>query len=265
FFWDCTPLTKQHHSCFNADVHDPLQTNDALITFPTALLNDKCDQFQFSLSVSSGDRKSSNAEMFLTISSGTNFRLLEITCVECTGSSVNWNKPFSVQAVCTDCSETDNLTFQWELFWINATEDSTTDVPFCRIKESMGSPSSLVAFHSANETSFDISNMQIASNQIQPTPISMEHQYTEDLSKLIEVPEVIHNNSENTESTTDVYLFESPELNLNLIEEGVDGLREEDSMAITKPTQPSSSKFVVSSRRGSAPSPSLECRYINIR
>lgn len=103
-------------------------------------------------------------------------------------------------------------------------------VPFCRIKESMGAPSSLVAIHSANETSFDISNMQIASNQIQPTPISMEHEYTEDLSKLIEVPEVIHNNSENTESTTDVYLFESPELNLNLIEEGVDGLREEDSM-----------------------------------
>lgn len=57
-------------------MHDPLQTNDALITFPTALLNDKCDQFQFSLSVSSGDRKSSNAEMFLTISSGTNFRFV---------------------------------------------------------------------------------------------------------------------------------------------------------------------------------------------
>ncbi|XP_040210381.1 polycystic kidney disease protein 1-like 1 [Rana temporaria] len=230
FFWDCTPLTKQHHSCFNADVHDPLQTNDAVITFPTTLLHDKFDQFQFSLIVSSGDRKSSNAEMFLSISPGTNFRLLKITCVECTGSSVNWNKPFSVQAVCTDCSETDKLTFQWELFWINATEDSTTDVPFCRIKESMGAPSSLVAIHSANETSFDISNMQIASNQIQPTPISMEHEYTEDLSKLIEVPEVIHNNSENTESTTDVYLFESPELNLNLIEEGVDGLREGDSM-----------------------------------
>ncbi|XP_018424148.1 PREDICTED: polycystic kidney disease protein 1-like 1 [Nanorana parkeri] len=151
-----------------------------------------------------------------------------MTCVECTGSSVNWNKPFSVQTVCTDCSETGNLTFQWELFWINATEDSTTEVPFCRIKESMGAPSSLGAIHSTKETSFEVSNLQIASTQIQSTPVSPEHDYTEDLSKLLLLQEVIHNNSENTESTSG-----SPELPLNLIEEGSSngrqGLREDYS------------------------------------
>ncbi|KAM5158264.1 polycystin-1-like protein 1 [Mantella aurantiaca] len=76
FFWKCSPLTKQHHSCFNSGVLNPLQRNDAVITFPTTLLNDKFDQFQFSLSVSSGDRKSSSSDMFLSIRPGTNYRFV---------------------------------------------------------------------------------------------------------------------------------------------------------------------------------------------
>nr|DBA24710.1 TPA: hypothetical protein GDO54_012332 [Pyxicephalus adspersus] len=242
YIWNCIPLIKEK-SCFNEDVPNPLQRNDAVITFPTALLNDECDQFQFSLSVSSGDRTSSSAETFLSIKRNTKLRLLELICVECTGSSVNWNKPFSVQAFCTNCSLLGNITFQWKLFWINATEESITEVPFCRIKESMGAPNSLSAIYSANETSFEVSNFQLASNKIQPTTVPVEDHFT-DLSKIFMLPEGIYNNSKNTESPIDGYLLESHELHFNMIEEGssvrqgwgqvlgLDGLGEDDSDSI---------------------------------
>lgn len=48
-------------------------------------------------------------------------------CIECRGHSINWNQQFSVQAVCADCSDPNDISYQWNIYWINATETSTSD------------------------------------------------------------------------------------------------------------------------------------------
>ncbi|XP_075070470.1 polycystin-1-like protein 1 [Mixophyes fleayi] len=221
FHWNCAPVTTIHENvCFDSNVSNPLQSGDAIVSFQTALLNEKYDQFHFTLSVSSGDRKSLNAETFLSISPNTNLRLIEINCIDCKGSSVNWNKQFSMHATCSDCNNTEAISYHWKLYWINATESSNPEVPFCRIKESMGVPSSLGADHSYNGTSMEV-------RKSYPTPTYTEKEFTkENLLESDVLPELSHGNTENTESISNLYTPDLPGPHMDLLEEGSTGGRE---------------------------------------
>ncbi|XP_069588362.1 polycystin-1-like protein 1 [Ranitomeya imitator] len=224
FHWSCATVSTHEHLCFNSSVPNPLHKMDAIITFPTALLNDRCDQFHFTLFVSNGDRKSSNAETFLSISHNTNFRTVEMTCIECTGLSINWNQQFSVQAVCANCSDKSDILYQWNLYWINATETSTPEVPFCRLKDSMGAPSALNENLLQNGISTKVPTTQITS-KIYPTSPTSEKQVTKDLSEASDLPTMIHGNNERTESAHDLYMMGLSELHSDLLDEGSTGGR----------------------------------------
>ncbi|XP_075684334.1 polycystin-1-like protein 1 [Rhinoderma darwinii] len=222
FHWSCAAVSIHEHLCFNSSKINPLHNNSSIVTFPTTLLNDNCDQFHFTLSVSNGDRKSSNAEAFLSISPNTNFRFVEITCIECRGLSINWNQQFTVQAVCTGCSDLDHILYQWELYKINATDSSTPEVPFCRIKESMGGPSALSEENLYNETFTKVPTLQLTSSEVYSTSVYAEEQVTEHLLESTDLPKIIHSNTESTESVYDLYVIES---HPDLPEEGSTGGR----------------------------------------
>ncbi|XP_073533023.1 polycystin-1-like protein 1 [Phyllobates terribilis] len=224
FHWSCATVSTHEHLCFNSSVPNPLHRMDDIITFPTALLNDRCDQFHFTLFVSNGDRKSSNAETFLSISHNTNFRTVEMTCIECKGLSINWNQQFSVQAVCANCSNTNDILYQWNLYWINATETSTPEVPFCRLKDSMGAPSALSENLLQNGISTKVPTAQITS-KIYPTSPSSEKQAIEDLLETSNLPKMNHGNTERTESVHDLYMMGLSELHPDLLDEGSTGGR----------------------------------------
>ncbi|XP_075444711.1 polycystin-1-like protein 1 [Ascaphus truei] len=181
FHWRCAPASTQMHSCFNSTVPRPLQSYAAVITFPTAVLDVNFDQFIFTLTVSSGDRNSSDVQVFLSIISNSNLRSVQLTCFECNGSAFNWDERFSVQAVCTDCNETDDISFSWNLYWINATEINSIEVPFCRALETMGSSSLFGAILPSIGASTETSTMQItnkSSVELQATPIPTQKEFT---------------------------------------------------------------------------------------
>ncbi|XP_031759863.1 polycystic kidney disease protein 1-like 1 isoform X2 [Xenopus tropicalis] len=140
FHWKCIPVSLYSDSCFNTAALNPLQTDGSIIHFPTALLNEKFDQFLISLTVSNGNRRSPVAQAVLSISSRPNFRDVQIICIECKGYTVNWNEKFSVQVVCTECREAE-ISYSWELYSINTTEVESSDGPFCSVLEILGSSS----------------------------------------------------------------------------------------------------------------------------
>ncbi|XP_041422038.1 polycystic kidney disease protein 1-like 1 isoform X3 [Xenopus laevis] len=140
FHWKCVPVSLHSDSCFNATATNPLQTDGSKLHFPTALLNDKFDQFLIRLTVSNGNRTSPDVQAILSISSKPNFRDVQIICFECKGSTVNWNEKLSVQVACTECREAD-ISYSWELYSINTTEIESSDGPFCNVLEIMGSSS----------------------------------------------------------------------------------------------------------------------------
>ncbi|XP_040288532.1 polycystic kidney disease protein 1-like 1 isoform X1 [Bufo bufo] len=237
FHWDCTAVSIQEHLCFDSNVPNPLhENNDSVITFPTALLNDRCDQFHFTLTVSNGDRKSLKAETFVSISPNTNFRSVHMTCIECRGLSINWNQQFSVQAVCADCGDANDISYQWNLYWINATESSSTDVPFCRLKESMGAPSALSENVLYNGTSKKVPTLQITSTTVSPasftsstvSPASVytEKQVAEHLFESADSQRRVYGNAENTESSHDFYSMEFSESYVDILDEGSPGDRD---------------------------------------
>ncbi|KAM3929202.1 polycystin-1-like protein 1 [Leptodactylus fuscus] len=225
FDWSCVAVCSHEQLCFDPGVLNPLHKNDAVITFPTDQLNDKCDQFHFTLTVSNGDRKSLNTETFLSISPNTNFRFVEITCLECKGISINWNQQFSARAVCADCSDQEDISYHWSLYWINATEVITPDVPFCRLKESMGAPSALSKNVLYNATSTKVPTLQITSNTIYPTSVSTANHLTEHLPESTDLQKISNANSENSELVQDLYLMDLSESYLDLLEEGSTGNR----------------------------------------
>ncbi|KAM4026856.1 polycystin-1-like protein 1 [Anomaloglossus baeobatrachus] len=224
FHWSCAVVSTHEQLCFNSSVPNPLHTIDAVLTFPTDLLNDRYDQFHFTLFVSNRDRKSSNAETFLSISHNTNYRSVEMTCIECRGFSINWNEQFSLKAVCANCSDIYDILYQWNLYWINATESSTPEVPFCRLKESLGAPSALSENLLHNGISTKVPTSQITS-KIYPTSSSSEKQVPEDLLPTSDLPKMIHDNTESTESVHDLYIMGLSELHPDLLHEGSAGGR----------------------------------------
>ncbi|XP_069072241.1 polycystin-1-like protein 1 [Pleurodeles waltl] len=142
FNWKCAPSSRPHQSCFSNTIQDPFRSSSDAITFQTDLLDSGYDQFLVTLTVSSGNRTSSEAQVFLSVYSSPTLRLTQLICINCDGNSVNWDQEFSVQAVCADCQGRSNLSYSWNMHLINATESSQREVPFCRMVDSMGSSSS---------------------------------------------------------------------------------------------------------------------------
>ncbi|CAN2389593.1 Polycystic kidney disease [Pristimantis euphronides] len=218
FHWSCVAVCTHGQLCFDSSALNPLHKNDSVIIFPTVQLSDNCDQFHFTLIVSNGDRKSSAAEASLSISPNTNFKSVEMTCIECRGHSINYNQQFSLRAVCADCSNQNDISYQWSLYQINATETSISDVPFCRLKESMGAPRPLSENNVDNGTSSKVTTSEITLN-VYPTNVYGESQIAENLRKS-ELSKLIYGNTESLESVHDLPMMELSESNLDLLDEG---------------------------------------------
>uniref|UniRef100_A0A8C5PCG7 Polycystin-1-like protein 1 n=1 Tax=Leptobrachium leishanense TaxID=445787 RepID=A0A8C5PCG7_9ANUR len=133
FIWNCAPVSIQTLSCFNSSMQNPLQIHNSITTFPFALLDSKFDQYHFTLIVINGNRSSAPAHSFLSIKMHTKLRQIQLICSECRNASANWNERFSVTAFCTYCSEYDPISYVWKLYWINATESKSVEVPFCKV------------------------------------------------------------------------------------------------------------------------------------
>nr|XP_015210158.1 PREDICTED: polycystic kidney disease protein 1-like 1 [Lepisosteus oculatus] len=124
--WDCEPVSGVKSSCFDS----PVPLSSPVVRFPAGVLKRTFDQFRFELKAQSGDRCSA-AEMFVTVKEGLS-RKIRVTCPKCRGSTVNWNEQFSVQALCENCGESENVTFTWNLYLVNASSKIVLEVPFCK-------------------------------------------------------------------------------------------------------------------------------------
>ncbi|XP_068951487.1 polycystin-1-like protein 1 [Petaurus breviceps papuanus] len=141
YYWKCVPANKRKHTCFNSPRNSLFNSSASVISFPASLLHDSYDQFLVTLMVSSGNRNSSEAQVFLSVQSGSTFRPLHISWVNFKDNSVNWNEEFSFQVKCEECTNMPNISYSWDLFLINATETNGMEVPFCRATDLLGSSS----------------------------------------------------------------------------------------------------------------------------
>ncbi|XP_043857052.1 polycystic kidney disease protein 1-like 1 [Dromiciops gliroides] len=141
YYWKCAPAIKQKHTCFKSPRYSLFNSSASVISFPASLLHDSYDQFLVTLMVSSGNRNSSEAQVFLSVQSGSTFRPLHISWVNFKDNSVNWNEEFSLQVKCEECTNMPNISYSWDLFLINATETNGMEVPFCRATDLLDSSS----------------------------------------------------------------------------------------------------------------------------
>ncbi|XP_027693068.1 polycystic kidney disease protein 1-like 1 [Vombatus ursinus] len=141
YYWKCVPASKRKHTCFNSPRYSLFNSSASVISFPASLLHDSYDQFLVTLVVSSGNRNSSEAQVFLSVQSGSTFRPLHISWVHFKDNSVNWNEEFSLQVKCEECTNMPNISYSWDLFLINATETNDMEVSFCRATDLLGSSS----------------------------------------------------------------------------------------------------------------------------
>ncbi|XP_032895616.1 polycystic kidney disease protein 1-like 1 [Amblyraja radiata] len=160
FFWSCEAVSSLDVPCFRHNLNKTLDTTSSIIKVPLSTLKADIDQFLFKLTVSSDNRNSSEALLFITVKKedhlrqvlkyhsvpiivgrmpakfvthDTFYRLVKLFCVDCVNNSVNWNDAFSLKAVCEECTETVNLSYSWKLFLVNSTETELFEVPFCRL------------------------------------------------------------------------------------------------------------------------------------
>ncbi|XP_035270550.1 polycystic kidney disease 1 like 1 [Anguilla anguilla] len=127
FIWKCKPVSIIRSPCFDENI----PTSSSVITFPVSSLKPRFDQFQFTLTVQSGDR-TSTSEVFITISPKLN-RKVQAFCYQCQGNTVNWNEQFSVEAHCESCGIPPiNIFYTWKLFLVNASSKVIVEVPFCK-------------------------------------------------------------------------------------------------------------------------------------
>ncbi|XP_077652568.1 polycystin-1-like protein 1 [Urocitellus parryii] len=131
YHWTCTAANSPGQPCFDNSTPHQLDTGAPTISFTAKWLSKCCDQFLVTLMVSSSGRNSSKAEVFLSISLAFAFRFIHISWVNFKDIYVNWNEELSLQAVCEDCGEIQNLSYSWDLFLVNATEKNRIEVPFC--------------------------------------------------------------------------------------------------------------------------------------
>ncbi|XP_044196392.1 polycystic kidney disease 1 like 1-like [Thunnus albacares] len=103
FSWACKPVSSITRSCFNQHV----TTSSSVLTFPASFLKHNFDQFQFTLTISSGEH-SASTETFLTVTSNV------------------------ISALCEDCDVSQqNIQYTWSLYLVNALSKPVTEVPFC--------------------------------------------------------------------------------------------------------------------------------------
>ncbi|XP_036410976.1 polycystic kidney disease 1 like 1 [Megalops cyprinoides] len=139
YTWDCEPVSGIQSPCF--DEHVP--TSHAVLMFPVSFLKPSFDQFQFRLTVRSGDR-AAVSEVFVTISPSL-IGNVNVYCYQCLGSTVNWNEQFSVKAQCENCGvSSGNIFYTWKLYLVNASSKVVVDVPFCNSVD-LSLPSRLVS------------------------------------------------------------------------------------------------------------------------
>ncbi|KAM4544133.1 polycystin-1-like protein 1 [Fundulus diaphanus] len=124
--WTCKPVSIISSSCFHQDI----PTSSPVLRFPTSQLEPKFDQFQFTLTVTSGER-SASSEAFLTLASHLTGKV-SVFCHQCLGDRVNWDQSFSVSALCEDCNVRSELVeYTWSLYLVNASSKPIIEVPFC--------------------------------------------------------------------------------------------------------------------------------------
>ncbi|XP_076014465.1 polycystin-1-like protein 1 [Genypterus blacodes] len=139
YSWKCKPVSSIVSSCFH--LHIP--TSSSVLTFPASLLKHNFDQFQFTLTVHSGER-SSSSETFLTITPNL-IGKVRVHCDLCQGGQVNWDQAFSVSALCEGCDVSPKLVhYSWSLYLVNASSKPAIEVPFCYTVD-LSAPSRIMA------------------------------------------------------------------------------------------------------------------------
>ncbi|XP_070709442.1 polycystin-1-like protein 1 [Pempheris klunzingeri] len=138
FSWTCKPVSSISSSCFQQDV----PTSSPVFVFPASSLKRNFDQFQFSLTVHSGER-SAPSETFLTVTS-TVIGKVSVYCPQCQGDQVSWDQSFFVSALCEGCDLSPNyIQYTWSLYMVNASSKPVTEVPFCHTVD-LSAPSTIV-------------------------------------------------------------------------------------------------------------------------
>ncbi|KAG8009401.1 Polycystic kidney disease 1 like 1 [Nibea albiflora] len=138
FSWTCKPVSSITSSCFHQDV----PTSSPVLAFPASFLKHNFDQFQFTLTIHSGDR-SASSEIFLTLTSNVD-RKVSVYCPRCQGDEVNWDQSFSVSALCESCGILPkDIQYTWSLYLVNASSKPVIDVPFCYTVD-LSAPSSIM-------------------------------------------------------------------------------------------------------------------------
>ncbi|XP_053269030.1 polycystic kidney disease 1 like 1 [Pleuronectes platessa] len=146
YSWTCKPLSSISTSCFNQHI----AASSPVLTVPHGFLKRDFDQFQFTLTVRSGER-SASTETFLTVKPNL-IGKLSVSCPRCQGDQVNWDQWFSVDTGCEACDVSlAHITYTWSLFLVDASSRPVIEVPFCSTMD-LGAPSKITEDQTA-ETS----------------------------------------------------------------------------------------------------------------
>ncbi|KAM8822788.1 polycystin-1-like protein 1 [Spinachia spinachia] len=138
FSWTCKPVRSITSSCF----HHDLPTLSPVLAFPASSLKHTFDQFQFSLTIHSGER-SASSETFLTVTPNV-IGKVSVSCPQCQGDQVNWHKSFSVGASCEGCNVSPQyMQYTWSLYLVNVSSKPVMQVPFCYTVD-LSAPSGIV-------------------------------------------------------------------------------------------------------------------------
>ncbi|XP_050922890.1 LOW QUALITY PROTEIN: polycystic kidney disease 1 like 1 [Lates calcarifer] len=138
YSWTCKPLSSITTSCFTQHV----TTSSPVLTFPVSFLKHNFDQFQFTLTVHSGER-SASSETFLTVIPDL-LGKVSVYCAHCQGDQVNWDQSFSASTLCEDCDvSTKHIQYSWSLYLVDASSRPVIEVPFCYTVD-LGAPSTII-------------------------------------------------------------------------------------------------------------------------
>ncbi|MED6272789.1 hypothetical protein CHARACLAT_000309 [Characodon lateralis] len=153
YSWTCKPVSTITSSCFDQEI----PTSSPVLKFPTSLLKPKFDQFQFTLTVRSGER-SASSEAFLT----------------CQGDHVNWDQTFTVSAVCEDCNiHSELIHYAWSLYLVNASSKPIIEVPFCYTVD-VSAPFAILADPPTSTLTPEMSSLHPS-----VTDVSQDHHYAD--------------------------------------------------------------------------------------
>ncbi|XP_054479391.1 polycystic kidney disease 1 like 1 [Anoplopoma fimbria] len=170
FSWTCKPVSSITSSCFHHDV----PTSSPLLVFPASFLKHNFDQFQFTLTIHSGER-SASSETFLTLTPKV-IGKMSVYCRQCQGDQVNWHQSFSVSALCEGCDiYSKNIQYTWSLFLVNASSKPVIDVPFCHTVD-LSAPFNIMEGPATSPQTLGIST------QNPPAPGASQYTYTVDTS-----------------------------------------------------------------------------------